>query len=260
MRNGILLLQTVTTTTCWLTHAHILIHTLRQTHVHIVKWACIVQFAKLTAASLFFLPIPFFFSHAVTHNVTYLSTRVHMCVCLWASVCCICRGVVCVNSLLFLNCAHDDHDHPVQTHLPKFLLFLLCTLSSFSCSIRLIHSLALSLGPHNLLKIDLPARTALRKYHPNATVNSNGFESLPLPPRDDLPHPTKSVDAWMNLMRTFTVYTWYVVYMYSIVVIQQHVNPTNLVAIWISIFQSDCTWKVCFKLYHRLIQSRIFFI
>lgn len=29
-------------------------HTLRQTHVHIVKWACIVQFAKLTAASLFF--------------------------------------------------------------------------------------------------------------------------------------------------------------------------------------------------------------
>lgn len=218
---------------------------------------------KIDGCISFFLPIPFFLSHAVTHNVTYLSTRAHMCecVCLWASVCCICRGVVCVNSLLFLNCAHDDHDHPVQTHLPTSLLFLLCTLSPFSCSIRLIHSLALSLGSHNLLKIDLPARTALRKYHPNATVNSNGFESLPLPPRDDLPHPTKSVDAWMNLMRTFTVYTWYVVYVCIVyVVIQQHVNPTNLVAIWISIFQSDYTLKVCFKLYHRLIQSRIFFI
>lgn len=36
---------------------------------------------------LFFLPIPFFLSHAVTHNVTYLSTRAHMSVCVCERVC-----------------------------------------------------------------------------------------------------------------------------------------------------------------------------
>lgn len=161
MRNGILLLQTVTTTTCW----HILIHTLRQTHVHIVKWACIVQFAKLTAASLF-LPIPFFFSHAVTHNVTYLSTRSHMCVCVLVSEC-----------VLHLSWCCLRKQSPLPQLCSRWPRPPCANSSSYVSSLSSLHSLSILL----LYPADSLSRTlfGIAQFAQNRSACSHCLEKIP---------------------------------------------------------------------------------
>lgn len=51
------------------------------THVHMLNGRALYNLQNWRLHLILFLPIPFFFSHAVTHNVTYLSTRARMCVC-----------------------------------------------------------------------------------------------------------------------------------------------------------------------------------
>lgn len=135
-------------------------------------------------------------------------------------------------------------------------------------SVLTLHSLALS---PSYAPADSLSRTlfGIAQFAQNRSACSHCLEKIPpkcnsefqwlwklTPPPRRPPTPHK-VCRCLNEPNVYihSLYLICGINIYSIVVIQQHVNPKNLDAICISIFRSDYTLKVCLKLYRSLIQS-----